>query len=256
MRLPIFASSIAVCILATTAASVAPHAPTDGADIVRQMHDRYVGKWYSTLTFTQATQRRTPADTMAHETWYESAKFPGRLRIDVGALDGDPVIMYIRDSVFLHRSGRPTVRHAGRNPLAILGFDVYTQPVERTVSILREEGFDLSKLREDTWQGHRVYIIGAAAGDSTSKQFWVDADRLLFVRMFEPGAPGSGELEVRFDKYQPAGNGWLAMQVIVTSGGKLIQSEDYSDVKLNVAIPDARFDPATLDRMPPVPLKP
>ncbi len=211
------------------------------------MHDRYVGKWYHTLTFTQATQRRTPADTLVRETWYEEAKFPARLRIDVGAPDGDPVLLFLADSVYQRRGSR-VAGSLGRNALLILGFDVYTQPVERTVSVLREEGFDLSKLRTDTWEGRRVYVVGAAAGDTTSKQFWVDADRLLFVRMLEPGGPGRGVLDVRFENYQPEGNGWLAMRVTVTASGKLLQSEDYSNVKIDVPIPDSRFDPSTLAR--------
>lgn len=227
---------------------VAPRAPMDGADVVRLMHDRYVGRWYNSLTFTQITERRTPADTLGRETWYEQAKIPGRLRIDVGAPTGNPTILYLRDSVFLHRAGQPTVRHAGRNPLMLLGFDVYAQPVERTVSVLREEGFDLSKLREDTLEGRHVYVIGAAADDSVSKQFWVDADRMLFLRMLEPAGPGKGELDIRFDQYHPYGGGWVAVSVTVTNGGKLLQRETYSDVKINVPIPDSRFDPNTLDQ--------
>ena len=71
-----------------TPAALSAQTPPDGAELVRLMHDRYVAKWYTTLTFTQATQRRTAADTMVHETWYEAMKLPGRLRIDVGTPDG------------------------------------------------------------------------------------------------------------------------------------------------------------------------
>lgn len=246
------ASILAGILWATAAASPAAapaQLPPDGADLVRLMHDRYVGKWYKTLTFTQATARRTPADTMAHETWYESMKLPGRLRIDVGAPDGDPIILFAHDSTFVKRGAGKVAGRRGRNALLILGFDVYTQPVERTVSILREEGFDLSKMHDGTWQGRKVFIVGAAPGDTTSQQFWVDADRLLFVRMLGPVAPGRPGLEdVRFDKYQPAGGGWLSTYVTATRDGKLIQSESYTDVRVNVPIPDSRLDQNQLDR--------
>src|SRR6185312_493434 len=75
MRACILAGSIAFAALATPAVLPA-QAPPDGAELVRLMHDRYVAKWYTTLTFTQATQRRTAADTMVHETWYEAMKLP------------------------------------------------------------------------------------------------------------------------------------------------------------------------------------
>jgi hypothetical protein len=248
MRACVLAGSIAFAALATPAVLPA-QAPPDGAELVRLMHDRYVAKWYTTLTFTQATQRRTAADTMVHETWYEAMKLPGRLRIDVGTPDGDPVILFARDSIFVRRGGHNLPARAGRNPLLLLGFDIYTQPIERSVSALREEGFDLGKMHEGSWQGRRVFIVGALEGDTTSKQFWIDADRLVFVRMLGRVAPGRPDLEdVRFDRYQPAGEGWLATLVTDTRGGKLMQSEDYSDVRVNVPLADARLDPAMLGR--------
>jgi hypothetical protein len=176
-------------------------------------------------------------------------KLPGRLRIDVGAPSGDPVILFARDSIFVRRGGQNLPARAGRNPLLLLGFDIYTQPIERSVSVLREEGFDLSKMHEGTWQGRRVFIVGAMPGDTTSKQFWIDADRLVFVRMIGPVAPGRPALEdVRFDRYQPAGNGWLATLVTDTRDGKLVQSEEYSDIRVNVPVADSRLDPAMLGR--------
>lgn len=248
MRASILAGSLALISLG------APHRaraqmPPDGGELLRLMHDRYVAKWYKTLTFTQATTRRTAADTMVHETWYESMKLPGRLRIDVGAPDGDPIILFNRDSIFVRRDGKRLPSRAGRNPLLLLGFDVYTQPIERTVSALRDEGFDLSKMHEDTWQGRKVFVVGASIGDSTSKQFWVDAERLLFVRMLGPSGPTrTGREEVRFDRYEPAGGGWLATLVTDTRDGKLVQREEYSDIRVNVPVGDGRFDPAKLDQ--------
>jgi hypothetical protein len=248
MRVAIIAGLLSISVVSLPAPAAA-QSPPDGAELIRLMHDRYVGKWYRTLTFTQATVRRTEADTMVHETWYESMKLPGRLRIDVGAPNGDPIILFAHDSTFVRRGSARVTGRAGRNSLLILGFDVYTQPTERTVSVLREEGFDLSKIHTGTWQGRTAYIVGAAPGDTTSRQFWIDAERLVFVRMIGPLAPGRPGLEeVRFDKYQPEGGGWLSTYVTATRDGKLIQSEAYSDVRVNVPIPDSRLDPTQLDR--------
>jgi len=248
MRASIIAATLSLFALASPAPSIA-QTPPDGAELVRLMHDRYVAKWYTTLSFTQATLRRTAADTMVHETWYESMKLPGRLRIDVGAPDGDPIILFARDSIFVRRGPRTLPARIGRNPLLLLGFDVYTQPIERTVGALREEGFDLSRMHEGSWQGRHVFVVGAAPGDTTTKQFWIDAERLVFVRMLGPIAPGRPGLEdVRFDRYQPAGAGWIATLVTDTRDGKLVQSEDYSDVRVNAAVSDSRMDPARLDQ--------
>ena len=248
MRASVLAGTLAFVALMAPRQTTA-QLPPDGGELVRLMHDRYVAKWYTTLTFTQATTRRSPADTMIHETWYEAMKLPGRLRIDVGTPDGDPVILFNRDSIFVRRAGKNLPPRAGRNPLLLLGFDIYSQPIERSVSALREEGFDLSKMHEDSWQGRKVFVVGATQGDTTSRQFWVDADRLLFVRMLGPSAPGRpGIEEVRFDGYQPAGGGWLATLVTDTRNGALMQREEYSDIRANVPVAETRFDPTRLDQ--------
>jgi hypothetical protein len=54
-------------------AVLGPHAaPKSGEDLVRQMHDRYAGKWYRTLTFVQTTS----FPDRAPETWYEAGTIP------------------------------------------------------------------------------------------------------------------------------------------------------------------------------------
>jgi hypothetical protein len=52
--------------------------------------------------------------------------------------------------------------------------------------------------------------VGAAAGDSTSRQFWIDKERLYFVRSLEPSPQNPAvTMETRFEKYQVmGGDGW------------------------------------------------
>lgn len=58
---------------------------------------------YRTMTFIQTT--RFP--NRPHETWYESAQLPGRLRIDMAPLDSQRVALFRDDSVYSRRVGRP-----------------------------------------------------------------------------------------------------------------------------------------------------
>src|SRR4051812_5109588 len=55
---------------------------TTGEEVIAAMHARYVGRWYSTLTFTQKTGRLGADDKWNVQTWYEAMRIPGRLRID------------------------------------------------------------------------------------------------------------------------------------------------------------------------------
>jgi len=217
--------------------------PTSGEAVIRAMHDRYADSWYRTLTFTQKTTRRTPADTMAIQTWKEAVMIPGRLRIDIENVTPKTAFIYAGDSAFLLR-GDSVVRYARRNILLIIGFDVYRQSVEKTLADLRGQHVAMTPVRSDTWEGREVYVIGAAAGDVHSRQLWIDRDRLLFVRGFEPNGDDSTKTdEYRFDNYTLTPDGWLSKTVLFSTDGKLMQKEEYSNVQTNVRLDANMFKP-------------
>jgi hypothetical protein len=49
--------------------------------------------------------------------------------------------------------------------------------------------------------------------------------------------------DIRFTDYRPLGNTWIAARVEVWSEGKLVFTEDYSDIKANPKLDPALFDP-------------
>ncbi|HEX2203538.1 MAG TPA: hypothetical protein VHG91_09585 [Longimicrobium sp.] len=248
MRAPLRLTALALLATAACAPAVpraaGPATYADGEALIRAMHDRYAGRWYRTLTFTQTTTRTPPGGQRTVEIWREYGAMPGRLRIEVGPEADGRGVIYAGDSTFLVRGGQVVGRRAARNPLMILGFDVYAQAPETTARILREEGFALSPVRLDSWQGRPAYVVGAAAGDLRSKQFWVDAERLVFVRMIEP-SPGDTTKteEIRFNDYRPAGGGWIAPEVEVLVDGVLVFHEAYADVRVDVPLDPSLWVP-------------
>lgn len=231
-----------VTALLLLAPSALPSPPPDGDAVVRAMHQRYAGKWYSTLTFVQTTVLTQPAPHT--ETWYEALQFPGLLRIDVAPLDSGNTILFRNDSLYRFRQGKQVGSRPLVHPLMVLGFDVYFDPPEQTIARLKGLGFDLSRTHEATWQGLPVYVVGAAAGDSTSKQFWIERERLVFVRMLEPAPDGSGKLvETQFNRYQPLGQGWIAVEVLFNVDGQTVTREEYHSVRQGVSLPPELFDP-------------
>ncbi len=126
----------------------------------------------------------------------------------------------------------------------ILGFDIYKLPVANLIDTLKKLKFDLSILREDTWQGRPAYVVGARQGDLHSPQFWIDKNNLYFVRMIRPiGKEGAQTSETQFNKYQKLGGGWMAPEVIFMIDGKTITTEAYSEMRANVALDSKLFDP-------------
>jgi len=219
------------------AGSLLAQAPRTGEDLVRAMHDRYAGKWYHTLTFEQ----KTIHENGNVETWHEAARIPGSLRIDIAPLDSGNAMIFRRDSIIVYRGGAQQVARLFVHPLMVLGFDVYADPADTTIAKLRGLKFDLSTLREDTWQGRPVYVVGAAAGDTSSTQFWVDKEHLYFVRMLQT-APNGAHVETQFNKYQRLGEGWIAPEVLFFRNGKVVTTEEYSRIRSDVTLPDSLWD--------------
>ncbi len=228
--------------LLTVAPSAAPLPdPVTGAEVIRMMQAKYAGKWYQTLTFVQATKH---ADGSV-ETWYEAMRVPGALRIDIAPLSAQSVILFRNDSIYRYVGGELKLARPLVHPLLLLGFDVYGQPPEKTIATLNGLGYDLSKVRSGSWQGRKVWIVGAAAGDSTTTQFWVDQERLVFVRSLgtNPQRPGV-VTDVQFNKFIKAGHGWIETEVLFLENGVVTLTEEYRDVK---ADPTPALNPAIFE---------
>ena len=61
--------------VAAQPAAPAPRFRT-GEGVIDAMRDRYLGKWYTTLTFKQRTSRLLPTGKWSVQTWYEAMSFP------------------------------------------------------------------------------------------------------------------------------------------------------------------------------------
>jgi len=226
------------------ALGLADPSPRDGRELIRAMHDRYAGSWYRTLAFTQHNTATDTAGKETTSTWREYASLPGGLRIDFLPADSGGGIVFRNDSeyVFTHDSLTRTLPLV--HPLLVLGFDVYLQPVDTTLAKLTRLGIDLATMHEDTWQGRPVYVVGAAAGDSQRVQFWVDRERLVFVRMLQPGRAGSGRVaDSRFEDYRAVGDAWLSARVVFLVNGRPVWKEEYVDIRTGEPLDAALFDP-------------
>ena len=217
---------------------------TSPDQLLSAMYDRYAGKWYHNLTFAQkVTYFGADGAPTREETWYEAGAMPGRLRIDLGDPSRGNGVLYRSDSSYSIQGGRVADRRAGRNPLLVLGFDVYAQPVARTLQQLRAEHIDVDLLHTDTLYGKRVYVVGAGPTDRTSNQFWVEADRMLFVRLIQTDTTRHVTRDIRFENYVPHDGAWVSERVRFIAGGRLVFQEEYSNVRVNVPIEDDLFVP-------------
>jgi hypothetical protein len=220
------------------------HAIDNGEGVLRAMYERYKTTWYSTVTFTQKSTTYNADGTTKVETWYEAALLPGKLRIDIAPLSDGNGYVFADGNVTIVKEGKVTGSRPHVNMLLVLGFDVYRQSPETTVSVAKSQGYDLSKFHEETWESRPVYVIGADKDDLQSRQFWVEKDTLLFVRDIEPARADPKKWDdIRFTNYRKLADAWIAARVEVHSDDKLVFSEDYSDIQADVKLDPAVFDP-------------
>jgi hypothetical protein len=213
-------------------------------DLIQAMQKKYGNSWYKTATFVQQTTEYEKDGTKKVSTWYEALSVPGKLRIDFAPLKDGNGILFTDNKVYSFKDGKVASSRSFIHPLLVLGFDIYRMPLQDVSDALKQLKFDLSILREDTWQGRPVYVVGANQGDLHSPQFWIDQQRLYFVRMLRSGGKeGVQTQETQFNKYQRLGGGWIAPEVIFMLDSKISTTEEYSDIRADVPLDSKLFDP-------------
>ena len=233
-----------LCLILLVAPAIYAAKVKTTEDLVAAMQKKYGKSWYKTATFVQKTTNYQPDGTTKVETWYEALSVPGSLRIDFTPIKDGNGILFTNNQIYSFKNGKVDANRAFVHPLMVLGFDIYKLPMADVMNTLKSLKFDLSMLREDTWQGRPVYVVGAKPGDLHSAQFWIDQKNLYFVRMLRPtGKDGAQTQETQFNKYQRLGGGWMAPEVIFKVDNQIRTTEEYSEMRANPVLDARLFDP-------------
>jgi hypothetical protein len=215
----------------------------DGESLIQAMHARYAAKWYHTLTFTQTTTLLGASGPTSDQTWYEALSLPGRMRIDYVNPDLGNGLLVRADSSYFMSGGRPTRTSLGWNDLLLLTQDVYTQSPQVTNSILRSLGYQLSRLRTSSFDGRTAYVVGSSSvSDSSSKQFWIERERMVLVRVREKRPDGQYS-DIRLGDFVEAGDGWIAKQTYQLMNGVPRLHQQVANIKPDVPLAPGLFDP-------------
>ena len=210
------------------------------------MRQKYSAQWYKTLSFTQNNTLYSARGGATNSQWREhivGAGTPAHRLPAALAAERRPVrriaCAHVRQRSRDRRAGRASTRSCSSRRTCT------RIPLERSTQLLDSLGFDLTKLRRDTWEGQSAYVVGAAAGDSTTSQFWIDAEKLVALRVVQKERRGTRDIvtDVRFGKFADFGGVPIATEVTQYRDGRLVFREQYVDVRVNDPIPDATFDP-------------
>ncbi|HEX6050102.1 MAG TPA: hypothetical protein VFZ21_12565 [Gemmatimonadaceae bacterium] len=216
---------------------------TDGRSLLGVMRARYDGGYYRTLSLTQNNTQYAGRGERKSQ-WRRRVSLPGKLRIDYYPLRDRSGVLFDGSRIHTFDNGRALDTQPGINAFLLLTADVYVLPAERSAHLVDSLGFDLTTLRRDTWEEHPVYVVGAAAGDSTTSQFWVDADSLIVRRVVQNERVGARDIvtDVRFTKFTTIGGFTMATEVHRYRDGRLLFKEEYVDVRVDEPIGDEVFE--------------
>lgn len=218
----------------------------DGRSVVRRMRARYDAGFPKTITFRQENTLYPVSGGEQRSEWLEYASIPGRLRVEYMPAANRSGVLYANQRLNVFDGGRSARSDPYIHPLMVLLYDVHALPADSTIVLIDSLRFDLSKLREDTWMGRRVFVIGAAAGDTTTNQFWVDAERLVTARVIQTDKRAARSVlnETRMQKFVEYGGAPIATEIMFFRDGRPYFREEYRDVRVNEPIDEALFDPA------------
>lgn len=204
----------------------------DSKSLIDQMHARYHGKFNKNITFVQIETTYDENGKPHIKTSYEAFHFPGKLRIDYGAKHSIDGVIYRDDTVYHFKEGKLYKKDLGVNTSLLLSGDIYFLSVHESMERLSKMGYDTQKFREDTYEGKKVYVVGADKSDDlTSKQFWIDAEDLYLVRNIYPGADGTTIEDNRFVEHEIVGKSWVESEVHIYVNNRLVRKEKYAEVK-------------------------
>jgi hypothetical protein len=212
-------------------------------ELIEAVRTRYDGHWHESLTFVQQTVFHRPDGTVDSATWYE-ALMPGRLRIDVAPIDSGNGALFRDGMRYTIRNHEVVATDSDVNVLALLLTDMFFLDASRSLVLFDSLGFDTTVVHRAEWHGEPVWVVGAERDDLSVNQFWLEADRLLPVRMVQRVGPqGRARLDVRIGEYRKLDRGWIETEVLIYLDGELRQEEHYTNIRSDVELDPGLFDP-------------
>lgn len=223
-----------------TAPPALPYDFRTGEGVIRAMHDRYYNRWHGNLTFVQHN-RAFGADTGV-AVWLTAIHPPRRMRIDFEPRQAGNGLLLLRDTQYVMVGGRPRQVMRSIQPLVLLQHDVYFLTPPETIARLRELNVDLGSVREESWDGRPAYVVGTA--DARARQFWVDRELMLLVRMVEPSLRDPAVMvDTRLLEYERVGAAWVPRRIDYFEGGQRTFTHEQRQIRANTPLDSLLFSP-------------
>ena len=215
--------------------------PRNGLEVIGAMRFAHPSRDLHSLAFTvtatwEGEAARRAARARAH------ARLPGMFR---------QTSLPSRQSGFVRDRQRLAVFERGRRVAAVsrvdlatlLAYDVFAQSIDSTIMWLDSARVRYGVTRRDELDGRDVWVVGAADGDMTSPQFWVDAEQWRVVRVIQRDPRGrNGVIDVRFTEFVDVRAIPVPVRSVTYRAGEPALTQQYSQLAVNPVIPRSAFN--------------
>lgn len=215
----------------------------NGIDVINAMYKKYDGgkKWYKHFSFTQDAIFYRNDSVIKTEVWHEIGSFPGYLAIKYDTKDSKNGVIFAVNKVYGIKDGVAKEPRTFIHDLILVGFDLYFLKPEHSSHLLDSLGYNLKDMHTDVFEGRKVYVVGAQAGDEKTPQFWIDAERLYMHRIIYKRKDNITDCV--FGDYEKVDGNWVSKKVTFKNNGKLQLIEKYYDLKFPKTLDPDTFNP-------------
>jgi hypothetical protein len=216
-------------------------------DLIRKMHEMYYQAPCRSYIFSQKNTHYRNDSVSGHSVWNEAISFPDKFLISFGEPKEGNCVVFRNDSMYRFKKGAVVKTRRDTSVLLLLLGGMYYRDLPDVMERIQKAGFSLGKMSENSWQGEKVYVVGALAGDSTSNQVWISKNTLRVLRIIEKN--GKEQMDMRFESHQSWCRGSVETKVSFRRNNVLEQTEEYYDIKEHDGFPS----PADLEKLWPAP---
>lgn len=213
--------------------------PRSGLEVIGAMRRMYPSRELKSLTFTLTATDTNGADRSS----LVSARLPGRFRETMLPTRQRTGSVRDRQRLALFERGKRVELVRRTDLAALLAYDLFAQSIDSTIAQLDSSRMRFGIVREDSFDDRPVWVVGALAGDTTSSQFWVDAERWIVLRVIQrdPRSP-TRTTDVRFTQFEDHLNIPVPVRADVYRGGRLVEQRTVSNIAVNPSISTRAFD--------------
>jgi hypothetical protein len=218
--------------------------PQSGLEVIGAMRRAHPSRELRSLAFS-VTVIEYQSDSTEVRRERAHALLPGRLRLEAVPVSRRSGIVRNGSDVAVFERGRRVWSSRHVDLATLLAYDLFAQSIDTTIMWLDSAEVRFGLLRLAEWNRRKVWVVGAPAGDTTSAQFWVDAQRWRVVRVIQRDRRSRSALaDIRFDDYTELHDVPVPRRVAVYRNGRLVIRMNMKDFVANPTVPVRVFDPA------------